>query len=49
MNNGALRIHRRAEWDGRTDTHLDHWLLDERLRYWLNHEARGHMESDLRR
>lgn len=49
MNNGALRIHRRDEWDGRTDTHLDRWLLDERLRYWLNHEARGHMESDLRR
>lgn len=49
MNNGALRVHRKAEWDGLTGTHLDGWLPDKRLRYWLNHEARGHMESDLRR
>lgn len=49
MSNGALRVHRRSEWDGQTGTHLDGWLLDDRLRYWLNHEARGHMESDLRR
>lgn len=49
MSNGALRIHRKSEWDGLTGTHLDDWLLDDRLRYWLNHEARGHMESDLRR
>lgn len=49
MSNGALRVHRKHEWDGVTGTHLDQWLLDKRLRYWLNHEARGHMESDLRR
>ncbi|AON71274.1 MULTISPECIES: DNA cytosine methyltransferase [Pseudomonas] len=49
MSNGALRVHRKSEWDGLTGTHLDDWLLDDRLRYWLNHEARGHMESDLRR
>lgn len=49
MNNGALRVLRKKDWNGLTGTHLDSWLLDERLRYWLNHEARGHMESDLRR
>ncbi len=49
LNNGANRVLRKNEWDGATQTHLDEWLLDERLRYWLNHEARGHMESDLRR
>ena len=25
------------------------WYLDEKLRVWLNHEARSHMSSDLRR
>ncbi|MDH1077108.1 DNA cytosine methyltransferase [Pseudomonas nitroreducens] len=49
MSNGSLRVHRKSEWDGFTGTHLDEWLHDGRLRFWLNHEARGHMESDLRR
>lgn len=49
LNSGALRIHRKSELDGLTGTHLDKWLHDKQLRYWLNHEARGHMESDLRR
>jgi DNA (cytosine-5)-methyltransferase 1 len=40
---------RNSDWDGATETYLDDWLLDERLSYWLNHEARGHMDSDLRR
>lgn len=40
---------KRPEWTGKTETHLDDWLPDERLRFWLNHEARGHMSSDLRR
>ncbi|MFJ7005812.1 DNA cytosine methyltransferase [Pseudomonas putida] len=47
--NGGLRVMKRPEWTGKTETHLDDWLPDERLRFWLNHEARGHMSSDLRR
>lgn len=36
--------------DGATGVEsLDNWYLDNKLKYWLNHEARGHMESDLRR
>lgn len=49
MNQGALRVLKKDLWDGVTGTHLDSWLPDERLRHWLNHEARGHMSSDLRR
>lgn len=28
---------------------LGDWYIDKRLSVWLNHEARGHMSSDLRR
>jgi DNA (cytosine-5)-methyltransferase 1 len=28
---------------------LDGWYFDSRLSVWLNHDARGHMRSDLRR
>lgn len=28
---------------------LSDWYLDSKLKVWLNHEARGHMSSDLRR
>ncbi|HWH86819.1 MAG TPA: DNA cytosine methyltransferase [Pseudomonas sp.] len=28
---------------------LDAWFRDERLSVWLNHQARGHMTSDLKR
>ncbi|WP_122559841.1 DNA cytosine methyltransferase [Pseudomonas viridiflava] len=49
MTSGALRVLKKGEYDGITRTRLDSWLGDERLRYWLNHEARGHMSSDLRR
>jgi DNA (cytosine-5)-methyltransferase 1 len=28
---------------------LDKWYHDKKLKVWLNHEARGHMVSDLRR
>lgn len=46
---GALRVARR-EGDGRTnDESLDQWYRDDNLEYWLNHDARGHMPSDLRR
>ena len=48
-NNGGLRVLKKVDWNGTTGTNLDEWLLDDRLRYWLNHEARGHMSSDLRR
>lgn len=46
---GELR-YRRYEGEGRTgDQELDRWYLDKNLRVWLNHEARSHMPSDLRR
>lgn len=28
---------------------LDEWYRDDQLKVWLNHEARGHMSSDLKR
>lgn len=34
---------------GKTDTTLDYWLLDKKLKVWLNFETRGHMDSDLGR
>lgn len=49
---GALRFHESAiGYDGRTGIPvLDEWLLEESLSgCWLNHEARGHMRSDLGR
>lgn len=49
LGTGGLRVARSSDWDGTTGTHLDSWLLDHRLSYWLNHDARGHMSSDLRR
>lgn len=46
---GALRV-ARAKNDGQTGIKsLDAWYQDERLECWLNHDARGHMPSDLRR
>lgn len=46
---GALRV-ARTNNDGQTGIGpLDAWYLDEKLKYWLNHDARGHMPSDLRR
>lgn len=46
---GGLRV-RRSPDDGRTGVEtLDVWYRDSNLCYWLNHEARGHMSSDLRR
>jgi DNA (cytosine-5)-methyltransferase 1 len=46
---GALRVPRR-KGDGRTyDENLDLWYRDDNLEHWLNHDARGHMSSDLRR
>lgn len=51
-HSGALRYFAgSATHDGHTGVPvLDGWLLDERLSgCWLNHEARGHMSSDLGR
>lgn len=46
---GALRVVR-AENDGQTGVApLDAWYRDGKLECWLNHDARGHMPSDLRR
>jgi len=46
---GALRVAREKD-DGRTGIDsLDAWYLEGQLDYWLNHDARGHMPSDLRR
>jgi DNA (cytosine-5)-methyltransferase 1 len=46
---GSLRVPR-AKDDGKTGSHLlDDWYRDPNLEYWLNHDARGHMPSDLRR
>jgi DNA (cytosine-5)-methyltransferase 1 len=50
LNNGGLRVRKNNSWSGRVDVpDLDSWLSDDRLGVWLNHEARGHMTSDLRR
>ena len=38
-----------AEPTGVADNHLADWLLDPDLNYLPNHEARGHMKSDLAR
>lgn len=49
LSSGKLRM-QKMQGQGRTGRlDLDSWYLDERLGVWLNHEARGHMSSDLRR
>jgi DNA (cytosine-5)-methyltransferase 1 len=46
---GGKRVER-APGDGSTgDPDLDSWYLKNDLRFWLNHEVRGHMPTDLRR
>ncbi|MFJ2367142.1 DNA cytosine methyltransferase [Pseudomonas sp. NPDC087697] len=50
LSNGALRMRKDGVWNGLTENfELDSWYQDPRLKVWLNHEARGHMTSDLRR
>lgn len=41
-----LQIAGKPEWK---TSELHNWYRDNRLTSWLNHEARGHMSSDLRR
>lgn len=51
MSPGGKRVKRtEARDDGFTEnSNLDDWYLDGNLDYWLNHESRGHMPTDLRR
>lgn len=49
LETGGLKILKTDGEHGFTDTKLDDWLVDKKLPYWLNHETRGHMTSDLRR
>jgi DNA (cytosine-5)-methyltransferase 1 len=44
-----MRPHSSAEPAGVANDELADWLLDPGLKYLPNHEARGHMESDLAR
>ncbi len=51
LSKGGRRFKRA---DGKNDgatgcAQLDHWYRDQHLDYWLNHEVRGHMPTDLRR
>lgn len=47
---GSRRVLKTDESNGATGIpDLDDWYLDKDLTHWLNHEARGHMPSDLRR
>lgn len=48
---GGKRVKRKDAKDvGSTgSSSLDKWYLDKNLDYWLNHECRGHMPTDLRR
>lgn len=45
---GALRISKRENAKQLAPS-LAKWYGDDELKFWLNHEARGHMKSDLRR
>lgn len=45
---GALRVRKPGNATKLSST-LRHWYGDDNLKVWLNHEARGHMSSDLRR
>lgn len=45
---GSLRVKRRVK-KTLSSSELESWYEDTNLKVWLNHEARGHMESDLRR
>lgn len=48
---GGRRVRRALDKaDGSTgNAQLDDWYRDPKLNYWLNHEVRGHMPTDLRR
>lgn len=48
LNHGSLRIERQNP-EQLAIPFLGPWYHDDKLKVWLNHESRGHMESDLRR
>jgi DNA (cytosine-5)-methyltransferase 1 len=48
LGTGALRLDCQSN-DGNSSEVLGGWYHDARLSVWLNHEARGHMSSDLQR
>ena len=48
LGSGALRLSKQHR-DGNTLSLLQGWYHDSRLSVWLNHDARGHMTSDLQR
>jgi DNA (cytosine-5)-methyltransferase 1 len=48
LSHGSLRIDRLPPKQ-LANPLLGPWYHDEKLKVWLNHESRGHMESDLRR
>jgi DNA (cytosine-5)-methyltransferase 1 len=48
LGTGKLRLSKRDSNEDDSKV-LDGWYHDPRLSVWLNHDARGHMTSDLRR
>ena len=48
LNHGSSRVDRSPSKQT-VKSLLGRWYQDDKLRVWLNHESRGHMESDLRR
>lgn len=48
-SSGSLRSLRNIGDGATPHPALNKWLTDENLKVWLNHEARGHMPSDLKR
>lgn len=48
IDHGALRT-KLSKCSRTIDSELDCWFSDAKLEVWLNHEARSHMTSDLRR
>jgi len=48
LSHGSLRERRHGNYSSNGNT-LDNWYVDDNLTVWLNHEARSHMTSDLRR
>jgi DNA (cytosine-5)-methyltransferase 1 len=49
LSTGSAHLPLTNETSGGRLSKLDKWYKDKKLKVLLNHEARGHMESDLRR
>jgi len=48
LHTGGIRLKKSARLKPKK-TELAKWYEDSKLKFWLNHESRGHMTSDLRR